>query len=65
MNNSLPPKADQVRRVARCEEYDGKNQIRNAEAFATFTVSYMKRTALVDSTRSMKQAVIDRDKLNY
>lgn len=40
---------------------DGKNQIRNAETFANFTVSYMKRASLADSTRSMKQAVIDRD----
>ncbi|WP_139763916.1 Arm DNA-binding domain-containing protein, partial [Salmonella enterica] len=35
---------------------DGKNQIRNAETFANFTVSYMKRASLADSTRSMKQA---------
>ena len=40
---------------------DGKNQIRNAEAFANFPVSYMKRASLADSTRSMRQAVIDRD----
>ncbi|MGN8238205.1 tyrosine-type recombinase/integrase [Enterobacter soli] len=40
---------------------DGNNQIRNAETFANFTVSYMKRASLADSTRSMKQAVIDRD----
>ena len=40
---------------------DGKNQIRNAETFANFTVSYMKRASLADSTRSMKQTVIDRD----
>ncbi|MDM2928485.1 site-specific integrase [Citrobacter sp. Cm046] len=40
---------------------DGKNQIRNAETFANFTVTYMKRASLADSTRSMKQAVIDRD----
>lgn len=40
---------------------DGKNQIINTETFANFTASYMKRASLADSTRSMKQAVIDRD----
>ncbi|RPH28321.1 site-specific integrase [Buttiauxella warmboldiae] len=40
---------------------DGKNRVRNAESFATFTVNYMKHAALADSTRAMKQAVIDRD----
>lgn len=43
------------------KKHYGKNQIRNAGTFANFTVSYMKRASLADSTRSMKQAVIDRD----
>ena len=40
---------------------DGKNKIRNAEAFTVFTDNYMKHVVLADSTRAMKQAVIDRD----
>lgn len=40
---------------------DGKNQIRGAETFATFTVAYMKHIILADSTRAMKQTIIDRD----
>ncbi|EOV9573901.1 tyrosine-type recombinase/integrase [Cronobacter sakazakii] len=40
---------------------DGKNQIRGAETFATFTVAYMKHIILAGSTRAMKQTIIDRD----
>ncbi|EOD3511841.1 tyrosine-type recombinase/integrase [Cronobacter sakazakii] len=40
---------------------DGKNQIRGAETFATFTDAYMKHIILADSTRAMKQTIIDRD----
>ena len=40
---------------------DGIKKIRGAETFAVHTDSYMKRVILADSTRAMKQAVIDRD----
>lgn len=40
---------------------DGKNQIKNAQSFAVFTVSYMKHVVLADTTRAMKQAIIDKD----
>ncbi|OJK97693.1 tyrosine-type recombinase/integrase [Escherichia coli] len=40
---------------------DGIKKIRGAETFAVHTDSYMKHVILADSTRSMKQAVIDRD----
>ncbi|EFN7564737.1 site-specific integrase [Escherichia coli] len=40
---------------------DGIKKIRGAETFAVHTDSYMKHVILADSTRTMKQAVIDRD----
>ncbi|EEU3615618.1 TPA: tyrosine-type recombinase/integrase [Escherichia coli] len=40
---------------------DGIKKIRGAETFAVHTNSYMKHVILADSTRAMKQAVIDRD----
>ncbi|EGM7139990.1 tyrosine-type recombinase/integrase [Escherichia coli] len=40
---------------------DGIKKIRDAETFAVHTDSYMKHVILADSTRAMKQAVIDRD----
>lgn len=40
---------------------DGIKKIRGAETFAVHTDSYMKHVILADSTRSMKQAVIERD----
>lgn len=40
---------------------DGIKNIRGAETFAVHTDSYMKHVILADSTRAMKQAVIDRD----
>ncbi|EMU2054526.1 TPA: tyrosine-type recombinase/integrase [Escherichia coli] len=40
---------------------DGIKKIRGAETFAVHTDSYMKHIILADSTRAMKQAVIDRD----
>ena len=40
---------------------DGIKKIRGAETFAVHTDSYMKYVILADSTRAMKQAVIDRD----
>ncbi|EIG9093149.1 TPA: tyrosine-type recombinase/integrase [Escherichia coli] len=40
---------------------DGIKKIRGAEAFTVHTDSYMKHVILADSTRAMKQAVIDRD----
>ncbi len=40
---------------------DGIKKIRSAETFAVHTDSYMKHVILADSTRAMKQAVIDRD----
>lgn len=40
---------------------DGIKKIRGAETFAVHTDSYMKHVILADSTRAMKQAVIDRD----
>ena len=40
---------------------DGIKKIRGAETFAVHTDSYMKHVILADSTRAMKQVVIDRD----
>ena len=40
---------------------DGISLIRNAETLSVFVASYMERVTLADSTRAMKQAVIDRD----
>lgn len=40
---------------------DGIKKIRGAETFAVHTDSYMKHVILADSTRVMKQVVIDRD----
>ena len=40
---------------------DGIKKIRGAETFAVHTDSYMKHVILADSTRAMKQSVIDRD----
>lgn len=40
---------------------DGIRQLRGQETFAVHTDSYMKHVVLADSTRDMKQAVIDRD----
>ncbi|HBH8391204.1 TPA: tyrosine-type recombinase/integrase [Escherichia coli] len=40
---------------------DGIKNIRGAETFAVHTDSYMKHVILAESTRAMKQAVIDRD----
>lgn len=40
---------------------DGIKKICGAETFAVHTDSYMKHVILADSTRAMKQAVIDRD----
>ncbi|MCS2149656.1 tyrosine-type recombinase/integrase [Scandinavium manionii] len=40
---------------------DGIKKIRGAETFAVHTDSYMKYIILADSTRAMKQAVLDRD----
>ncbi|HAH6373295.1 TPA: tyrosine-type recombinase/integrase [Escherichia coli] len=40
---------------------DGIKKIRGAETFAVHTDSYMKHVILADSTRTMKQVVIDRD----
>lgn len=42
-------------------KHDGIKKIRGAETFAVHTDSYMKHVILADSTRAMKQAVIDRD----
>ncbi|EEQ8052590.1 tyrosine-type recombinase/integrase [Escherichia coli] len=40
---------------------DGIKKIRGAETFTVHTDSYMKHVILAESTRAMKQAVIDRD----
>ena len=40
---------------------DGIRRISGAETFATHTVAYMNHVTLADSTRQMKQSVIDRD----
>ena len=40
---------------------DGIKKIRGAETFAVHTDSFMKHIILADSTRAMKQAVLDRD----
>lgn len=44
---------------------DGIRKIQGAETFAVHTDSYMKHVVLADSTRAMKQAVIDRDILPF
>ncbi|WP_080089649.1 tyrosine-type recombinase/integrase, partial [Salmonella enterica] len=44
---------------------DGIRQIAGAETFAVYTDAYMKHVTLAESTRAMKQAVIDRDILPY
>ncbi|EKF8476568.1 tyrosine-type recombinase/integrase [Escherichia coli] len=51
-------KAGQSPAAAKC---DGIKKIRGAETFAVHTDSYMKHVILADSTRAMKQVVIDRD----
>ncbi|MEH2922383.1 tyrosine-type recombinase/integrase [Samsonia erythrinae] len=40
---------------------DGKKSISGAPKFSDYTVAYMKHVRLADSTRAMKQSVIDRD----
>jgi len=40
---------------------DGIKKIRGAETFAVHTDAYMRHVVLADSTRAMKQSVIDRD----
>lgn len=40
---------------------DGIKQIRGADTFAVYTDAYMRHVTLADSTRAMKQSVIDRD----
>lgn len=40
---------------------DGKKKISSSPRFADYTVAFMKNARLADSTRSMKQSVIDRD----
>ncbi len=40
---------------------DGIKRIRGAETFTVHTDAYMKHVVLADSTRAMKQSVIDRD----
>ena len=40
---------------------DGIKKIRGAETFSVHTDAYMKHVTLADSTRAMKQAVIERD----
>ncbi|GKX40326.1 tyrosine-type recombinase/integrase [Pectobacterium versatile] len=40
---------------------DGKKSISGAPRFSDYTVAYMKHVRLADSTRAMKQSVIDRD----
>lgn len=40
---------------------DGMLRARGEEAFSAHTVAYMKHVTLADSTRQMKQAIIDRD----
>lgn len=42
---------------------DGINKIRGTESFKVHTDRYMAYTSLADSTRAMKQSVIDRDVL--
>ena len=43
------------------EKRDGIRKIRGAETFAVHTDAYMKHIILAESTRAMKQSVIDRD----
>lgn len=43
------------------EKRDGKMKRKSEKTFYDFTVNYMKHTRLVDSTRAMKQSIIDRD----
>lgn len=40
---------------------DGIRQLASAETFTVYTDAYMKYAPLADSTRAMKQAIIDRD----
>lgn len=40
---------------------DGKKIVKGALRFSDYTVAYIKNVRLADSTRAMKQAVIDRD----
>lgn len=40
---------------------DGIKKIRGSETFAVHTYAFMKHVVLADSTRAMKQSVIDRD----
>lgn len=42
---------------------DGKKMVKGAQRFSDYTVAYMKNIRLADSTRAMKQSVIDRDTL--
>ncbi|EFH4734274.1 tyrosine-type recombinase/integrase [Escherichia coli] len=43
------------------EKRDGKTKRKEEKTLHDFTVSYMKHTRLADSTRAMKQSIIDRD----
>lgn len=43
------------------EKRDGRKRSRDEETFTVFTVNYMKHATFADSTRGMKQAVIDKD----
>lgn len=43
------------------EKRDGRLRSRDAETFTVFTVNYMKHATFADSTRGMKQAVIEKD----
>lgn len=43
------------------EKRDGKMKRKSERTFYDFTVSYMKHTRLADSTRAMKQSIIDWD----
>ncbi|CNL07105.1 integrase family protein [Yersinia frederiksenii] len=40
---------------------DGKNKVRNAIRFRDFTVAWLKAAKFVDSTRNLKQSIINRD----
>lgn len=44
---------------------DGIRKIKGADTFAVYTDNYMKHAVLAESTRGMKQAVIDRDILPH
>ncbi|EJH7009057.1 integrase arm-type DNA-binding domain-containing protein [Salmonella enterica] len=39
----------------------GKNKLRESETLTVYTDNYMKHVTLADSTRAMKEAVIERD----